>query len=90
MKPFDDLLAEAEAADVSGWGFDWLEGRASEERPPWGYARLLAQRLAGVESALDLDTGGGEVLAEAGCFPPHMVATEAWRPNVRQAQERLR
>lgn len=42
VKPFDALVAEAEAADVSGWGFDWLAGRASEERPPWGYARLLA------------------------------------------------
>ncbi len=89
MKPFDALVAEAEAADVSGWGFDWLAGRASEERPPWGYARLLAQRLASVASALDLDTGGGEVLAEVGRFPPRMVATEAWPPNAQKARERL-
>lgn len=89
MKPFDALVAEAEAADVSGWGFDWLIGRASEERPPWGYARLLAQRLAGIESALDIDTGGGEVLDEAPRFPPRMCATESWQPNVRKAHERL-
>ena len=89
MKPFDDLVAEAEAADVSGWGFDWLAGRAGEERPSWGYARLLAQRLAGVESALDLDTGGGEVLDEAPRLPPRMCATEAWPPNARKARERL-
>ncbi len=89
MKPFDDLVAEAEAADVSGWGFDWLAGRASEERPPWGYARLLAQRLARVESALDLDTGGGEVLDEAPRLPPRICATEAWPPNARKACERL-
>ncbi|WP_198969646.1 class I SAM-dependent methyltransferase [Xylophilus sp. ASV27] len=89
MKPFDDLVAEAEAADVSGWGFDWLAGRASEERPPWGYARLLAQRLAGVRSALDLDTGGGEVLDEAPRFPPVICATEAWPPNAQKARARL-
>lgn len=89
MKPFDALVAEAEAADVSGWGFDWLDGRASEERPPWGYAQLLAQRLASVESALDLDTGGGEVLGEAERFPPRMYATEAWPPNAHKARERL-
>ncbi|NHZ33303.1 methyltransferase domain-containing protein [Massilia rubra] len=89
MKPFEALVAEAEAADVSGWGFDWLDGRASEERPPWGYARLLAQQLASVESALDLDTGGGEVVDEAPCFPPRMYATEAWSPNARKAQARL-
>ncbi len=89
MKSFDELLAEAEAADVSGWGFTWLDGRASEERPPWGYAKLLARRLAGVQAALDLDTGGGEVLAEAVRFPPLMCATEAWPPNARKAHERL-
>ncbi|QKH33945.1 methyltransferase domain-containing protein [Achromobacter pestifer] len=89
MKSFDDLVVEAEAADVSGWGFDWLAGRASEERPPWGYASLLAQRLASVQSALDLDTGGGEVLGEAPGFPPVMHATEAWPPNARKAHERL-
>ncbi|MFT4067905.1 class I SAM-dependent methyltransferase [Paraburkholderia sp.] len=89
MKSFDALVSEAEAADVSGWGFDWLAGRASEERPSWGYARLLAQRLASVESALDLDTGGGEVLAEAPRFPPRMYAIEAWAPNASKARERL-
>lgn len=89
MKSFDDLLAEAEAANVSGWSFDWLAGRATEERPPWGYARLLAQRLAGVRSALDLETGGGEVLGEAARFPPLMCATEAWPPNARKARARL-
>ncbi|SSW65710.1 class I SAM-dependent methyltransferase [Achromobacter agilis] len=89
MKPFDQLVAEAEAADVTGWGFGWLAGRATEERPPWGYARLLAQRLAQAQSALDLDTGGGEVLAEAPRFPPRMCATETWPPNARQAHARL-
>ncbi len=89
MKPFDDLVAEAEAADVSGWGFDWLAGRATEERPPWGYAKLLAQHLAGVQAALDLDTGGGEVLGEASRFPPVMYATEAWPPNARKAHDLL-
>ena len=81
MRPLDDLVAEACAADVSGWGFDWLRGRATEERPPWGYARLLAQRLASAASALDIDTGGGEVVSEAPVLPPHMVVTEGWPPT---------
>lgn len=89
MERFDELVAAAEAADVTGWGFDWLDGRATEERPPWGYARLLADRLAGVEVALDIDTGGGEVLAEAARLPPTMIATEAWPPNAVQARTRL-
>ena len=89
VRPFDALVAEAAAADVTGWGFDWLDGRATEERPPWGYARLLAGRLCTVKSALDIDTGGGEVLAEAPTLPSRMAATEAWPPNARHAQELL-
>ncbi|WP_061963098.1 class I SAM-dependent methyltransferase [Demequina aurantiaca] len=89
MRSFDDLVAEADAADVSGWGFGWLDGRATEERPPWGFARLLADRLATVDSALDLDTGGGEVLGEAPIFPPTMVATEGWPPNAARARSAL-
>ncbi len=50
---------------------------------------MLAGRLATVRSALDLDTGGGEVLSEAGKFPERMVATEGWPPNARRAAERL-
>lgn len=89
MRSFNELVTEAEAADVAGWGFDWLDGRATEERPPWGFARLLAERLGQVGSALDLDTGGGEVLGEAQSFPEVMVATEAWPPNAERARRLL-
>lgn len=86
MREFEALVDEAVAADVNGWGFDWLEGRATEERPPWGFANLLAGRLATAHSALDLDTGGGEVLSEATIFPDRMVATEGWPPNAERAR----
>ena len=89
MRSFDQLVAEAVAADLTGWGFGWLDGRASEERPSWGYAKRLAARLQQVQSALDIDTGGGEVLSEAPRFPPRMVATEAWPPNAQRARELL-
>lgn len=89
LQSFDELVAEAAAADVTGWGFDWLAGRATEARPPWGYATMLADRLGQVESALDIDTGGGEVLSRASVFPSRMVATEAWPPNVLVARELL-
>ena len=62
MRAFDELVTEAQSADVTGWGFGWLDGRATEERPPWGYARLLAGRLSTATAALDIDTGGGEVI----------------------------
>ncbi len=62
---FERLAAEAMGAPIEGWDFSWLEGRATEERPPWGYERLLADRLSDASSLCDVDTGGGEVLAEA-------------------------
>jgi SAM-dependent methyltransferase len=91
---FDDLVAEGAAVAVQGWDFSWFEGRASEERPPWGYARMLGERmaaLAGVPgtAALDLQTGGGEVLATIPAGPPTLVATESWLPNVRVARRNL-
>lgn len=89
MRAYEELVQEASAADVTGWGFGWLDGRATEERPPWGFARLLADRLAIAGSALDIDTGGGEVIDEAPRLPRHMVVTESWPPNVQRAREIL-
>ena len=86
---FEHLIAEAVAAPVDGWDFSWLDGRATEERPSWGYQRLMSRRLATASAALDLDTGGGEVLAGAQTFPPTMVATETWPPNAALATKLL-
>lgn len=86
---FEALVALGASADVSGWDFSWLDGRATEQRPPWGYARQLSDRLARATASLDIQTGGGEVLAEATAFPPTAVATESWPPNVEHATELL-
>ena len=89
VRSFDDLVAEAESADVTGWGFGWLDGRATEQRPAWGYSRLLAARLARARSALDIDTGGAEVVSEVPALPERMCVTEAWPPNAQRAREVL-
>lgn len=86
---FDSLIEAGVSADVSGWDFSWLEGRATEERPAWAYARQLADRLGRASASLDIQTGGGEVLAEAEVFPVTAVATESWPPNVRKAARLL-
>ncbi|MBV8789325.1 MAG: class I SAM-dependent methyltransferase [Mycobacterium sp.] len=88
-RTFDDLVAEAEAARIDGWDFSWLDGRATEQRRSWGYQRSLSNRLATVSAALDIHTGGGEVLAGAGPFPPTMAAIETWPPNAALATQRL-
>ncbi|WP_416873865.1 class I SAM-dependent methyltransferase [Kitasatospora sp. SC0581] len=92
MRTFEELIAEAESVSVDGWDFSWLEGRATEERPSWGYQRLLAGRLGAATAALDVQTGGGEVLAGAvrlGGRPPVLAATESWPPNLARATRLL-
>lgn len=90
MRSFDDLVSEAETADVTGWGFGWLDRRATDERPPWGYSRMLAAGLAtACCAALDIETGGGEVVMEAPTLPARMCVTEAWPPNTARARELL-
>jgi len=91
---FEDLLAEGAAVDVAGWDFSWFEGRAREARPPWGYARMLGERLSALAkvpnaAALDLQTGGGEVLAMAHTAPATLVATESWPANIEVARRNL-
>ena len=46
--------------------------------------------MARAEAALDIETGGGEVLATVARPPALLVATEGWRPNVEVARTRLR
>src|ERR1700724_2718423 len=88
-RTFEDLVAEADSVSVYGWDFSWLGRRPTEERPSWGYQRMLRQRLATVSAALDIHTGGGEVLAGAGPFPPTMAAIETWPPNAALATQLL-
>ena len=90
MTGFEELVAEGAAVPVEGWDFSWFEGRATEERPPWGYAGLMGDRMARAEAALDVETGGGEVLATLARPPALLVATEGWWPNVEVARSRLR
>ena len=89
MTDFVQLVAEAAAVPVEGWDFSWFEGRATEGRPPWGYARLMVERMSRAEAALDVETGGGEVLATLERPPALLVATEGWWPNVEVARARL-
>jgi SAM-dependent methyltransferase len=86
---FEELVAAAEAVPVEGWDFSWFEGRATEERPSWGYSRMMASRMANASAALDIQTSGGEVLSEIAHPPPVLAATESWKPNVQVARGNL-
>ena len=90
---FEELVAEGDAVPVAGWDFSWFDGRATEERPPWGYTALMSDRLGRARAALDIQTGGGEVLSGAlrriSARPAVLAATESWPPNVAVARRNL-
>jgi SAM-dependent methyltransferase len=89
MATFEDLTAEGAAVPVEGWDFSWFRGRATEQRPSWGYSRLMADQMVLASRALDLQTGGGEVLAAVPKPPAVLIATEGWPPNAVLARQRL-
>jgi len=88
---YDELVADALAAAdaMRRWDFDYLEGRTSTDPLPWSYPNLARDAISRSRRLLDMDTGGGEVLASLAPLPPHTVATEGWEPNIRVARERL-
>lgn len=89
MPSFDALIDEAEHAPIEGWDFSWLDGRATEERPSWRYSEGVADRARGASRMLDLQSGGGELLAKLPVLPPVLVATEGYAPNVAVAARLL-
>jgi SAM-dependent methyltransferase len=83
------LVAAAMAAPVEGWDFGWLAGRAEGSDPSWSYRDLARERIACTDGLLDVDTGGGELLASLGPLPQGTWATEGWPPNIPVARRRL-
>ena len=89
-KPFEELVAEAESWKMQGWDFSSFGDRWVESKPPWDYRESVASRLRGVDSLLDLGTGGGEFLSSLAPLPKRTIATEGYPPNVGVASDRLR
>jgi SAM-dependent methyltransferase len=87
---YEDLVGEAVGVPITGWEFAWLDGRAIGFDPAWSFPDLARPLLRRAGSLLDLDTGGGELLAEFAPLPAHTVAVESWAPNVPVARDRLR
>lgn len=82
----EDLLDDwraRHAEPTTGWDFSCFGDSIRSEEPPWSYGDLARSALAGARSALDLGTGGGEVLLGlADALPEDTVATEGWLPNL--------
>ena len=79
-----------ERQPFSGWDFSHLDGRMSADCEGWDYPSRAAELMRGAGSALDMETGGGEVLLGLrDAFPPKMAATEGHPPNFELASARL-
>lgn len=82
-------MAEAVEVPLTGWDFSWLTGRAAGSEPTWSYPDLARSLVRQSTSLLDIDTGGGELLATLAPLPVRTTATEGWAPNLPVARERL-
>jgi len=89
MMLLENLIDEALAAHFSGWDFSWLAGRWIDSPLPWNYGQRVRAALPGVQSLLDMGTGGGEFLAAQTPLPPDTWATENYAPNMPIARGRL-
>jgi len=89
----NELLAtwqHEETQPFIGWDFSYLDGRMSQDQLPWDYLARAMALMDDATSALDMDTGGGERLLEMHAhWPPRLVATEEYPPNLALASERL-
>lgn len=77
------------ARGFSGWDFDW-QNTDLEPGPAWDYEQLAADLLRDAGTALDMGTGGGELLSRLAVITSaHVIATEEWEVNAPVAARRL-
>lgn len=78
---FLDQIDAALAVPLRGWDFSFLDGRVIAQPLPWDYLQLARAAAGEARCVLDVDTGGGDVLA-AIAPPPGSIAVEPYPPNV--------
>lgn len=83
------LIEDAAAHRLIGWDWSWMRSRWSGASTPWDYRDIASLAAANSTGLLDLDTGGGEVLAKLPSLPRRAVATEAHPPNIAIARGTL-
>ena len=86
---FDRMVNEAWEHEFSGWDFSYVARRMLESPLAWDYRQIVLEKARGVNSLLDMDTGGGEFLSSLRPLPPVTIATEYYPPNVPVAKARL-
>ncbi len=90
---YNYLVAEYNAP-FSGWDMSYLKGRSVDlhAEPRWDYTATILSAMHGIETMLDMGTGGGERLASFAAMqalPFNVYATEGYIPNIAVARQRL-
>ncbi|CAN5863762.1 class I SAM-dependent methyltransferase [soil metagenome] len=81
---------QAEQRPFVGFDFSYFANKWVNEQPPWSYEALVRELMPTATAVLDIGTGGGEKLLQfKDYFPPKMLATEGYPPNLGLARERL-
>jgi SAM-dependent methyltransferase len=87
-RDFLGLINAAMAVPLRGWDFSLLAGRTISQPLPWDYMQLAQLAVRRARRVLDVDTGGGEVLAAIGP-PAGSIAVEPHPPNLALAAATL-
>ena len=87
-KKFEIFMEDAKH-HFSGWDFSYIEHRMVMEPLSWSYPSIILPYIRTAKSLLDMGTGGGELLYSLQPLPKKTCATEAYKPNVPIAQEKL-
>lgn len=86
---FEQLIADALQQEFSGWDFSFLANRWNTGSPSWDYPEMVRKHFKPNTCLLDMDTGGGELLASLQPLPKNTYATEGYLPNVSVAKNKL-
>ena len=84
-------IVEQANQEFSGWDFSFISqtGRVQSDSLPWSYGSRLLCYMQSSNRMLDMGTGGGEFLSHMKPLPHDVYATEAYKPNIPVAKERL-
>ncbi|MSP11487.1 MAG: SAM-dependent methyltransferase [Chloroflexi bacterium] len=86
---FEQLISEALQQAFSGSDFAFISERFRMDPLPWNYREQVLEKVRLVHALLDMDTGGGEILASLSPLPELTYATEGYLPNIPIARSRL-
>jgi SAM-dependent methyltransferase len=88
QQEFERLIDDAGDVALRGWDFSFLAGRTVSQPLPWDYLQLARGAAGRAGRVLDVDTGGGEVLASV-APPAGSIAVEPHLPNLAVATATL-